>query len=232
MKFIFIIYMFAIVMAAREAQPPAQGQGSAAAGLLAAGGLQRDVKKTMQLVGGLRDGHGDFHSYFLKSSVGHLPIPEFIGPDTGRVTREHKTNKKIREKEIPMLNFNVIDGDALLVARPSGIVNAEVAEGIVEFVEIKEEQLEMGFNRFCDLTGLEGIDLRSEDVRHLADRRSAFNPNQVHVKSAFLATDPLTFGIARMYEQLLNSPRIAVRVWSDIQAAADWLGVKPAKLTL
>jgi hypothetical protein len=107
-----------------------------------------------------------------------------------------------------MLNFNVIDGDALLVARPSGIIDAETAEGIVEFVEIKEEQLEMGFNRFCDLTALEGIELRSADIRHLADRRRAFNPNDIRVKSAFLATDPLAFGIARMYEQMLNSPRI------------------------
>jgi hypothetical protein len=131
-----------------------------------------------------------------------------------------------------MLNFNVIDGDALLVARPSGIIDAETAEGIVEFVEIKEEQLEMGFNRFCDLTALEGIELRSADIRHLADRRRAFNPNDIRVKSAFLATDPLAFGIARMYEQMLNSPRITVSVWSDLQGAADWLGVKRERLAL
>ena len=29
-----------------------------------------------------------------------------------------------------------------------------------------------------------------------------------------------------MYEQLLNSPRIEVRVWGDKQAAADWIGIK------
>jgi hypothetical protein len=29
-----------------------------------------------------------------------------------------------------------------------------------------------------------------------------------------------------MYEQLLNSPRIQVRVWDDVQAAADWLEVE------
>ncbi len=130
-----------------------------------------------------------------------------------------------------MLNFSVLDGDALLVARPGGILDAEMAEGIIEFVEIKESQLEMGFDRFCDLTELEGITLLSRDVHRFADRRRAFNPNEVRVKSAFLATDPLALGIARMYEQLLNSPRIVVRVWSDIQEAADWLGVRAARLT-
>ena len=83
----------------------------------------------------------------------------------------------------------------------------------------------------ADLTGLDGIHVSCAEIWQLAVRRSAFNPNNIHVKSAFLATDPLAFGIARMYEQLLNSPRIEVRVWGDLQAAADWLGVTPDKLT-
>jgi hypothetical protein len=38
---------------------------------------------------------------------------------------------------------------------------------------------------------------------------------------------------ARAYDaQMLNSPRIEVRVWNDRQAAADWLGVKADRLTL
>jgi len=64
------------------------------------------------------------------------------------------------------------------------------------------------------------------ETLRLAVRRSQFNPNDIHVKSAFYATDKAGLEIARMYERLLNSPRIEVRVWSDIQAAADWLGVE------
>jgi hypothetical protein len=114
--------------------------------------------------------------------------------------------------------------DKLLVARPKGILDALTAERIIEFIEIKEMDSETGFNRFCDLSHLEGIDLSPSEVLVLADRRRAFNPNDIHVKSAFFATDELGLGIASMYERLLNSPRIEVRVWSNIQAAADWLG--------
>ena len=106
-----------------------------------------------------------------------------------------------------------------------------MAEEIVDFVETREIVAETGFNRFCDLTQLDGIHLSSDDVLQLAARRREFNPNDIRVKSAFLATDPLAFGIARMYEQMLNSPRIEVRVWSDMQAAADWLGVNLDRLT-
>jgi hypothetical protein len=131
-----------------------------------------------------------------------------------------------------MFDVYVVEGDALMVGRPKGILDAAEAQSIVEFIEIREAQLETGFNRFCDLTHLDGIHLSSSDVEQLASRRRAFNPNDVPVKSAYFATDPLAFGIARMYELLLNSPRIEVAVFSDMQEAADWLGVKLDRLTL
>ena len=122
--------------------------------------------------------------------------------------------------------------ESLLVARPKGIIDYKAAEDIVEFVEVKEVRWEEGFNRFCDFTRLEGIQLSRADVFLLACRRRAFNPNDFRVKSAFWAVDPLAIGIARMYEQLLDSPRIEVRVWRELEAAADWLGVNPHKLAL
>jgi len=125
-----------------------------------------------------------------------------------------------------MMDIFVVENNTLLVARPTGILDAEMAESIVDFIEIKEAHIETGFNRFCDLTRLDGIHLSLVEVLKLAVRRRAFNPNDFHVKSAFLAADALGFGIASMYEQLLNSPRIEVRVWSDLQSAANWLGVK------
>lgn len=131
-----------------------------------------------------------------------------------------------------MIDVYVIEGDALMVARPKDILDAQTAERIVEFIEIKEEQLETGFNRFCDLTCLEGIQLSDAEVLRLADRRGAFNPNEILVKSAFLAAHPLAYGVARMYERMLHSPRIEVRIFTELAAAAEWLAVKPDRLTL
>jgi hypothetical protein len=131
-----------------------------------------------------------------------------------------------------MFDVYVIESDTLMVGRPNGILDAQTTERIVAFIEIKEEQLETGFNRFCDLTRLEGIQLSSAEVHQLAARRRAFNPNDIRVKSAILAIDPLAAGIATMYERLLNSPRIEVRIFSELEAAAEWLAVKPDRLTL
>jgi hypothetical protein len=131
-----------------------------------------------------------------------------------------------------MFDVYVIDSEALMVGRPNGTLDAQTAERIVDFIEIKEEQLEAGFNRFCDLTRLDSINLTSDDLVKLAARRRAFNPNDINVKSAFLATHPLAFGVARTYQFLLRSTRIEVRIFQDLQGAAEWLFVKPDMLRL
>jgi hypothetical protein len=131
-----------------------------------------------------------------------------------------------------MFDVYIVEGDTLMVGRPNGILDFATAVKIVEFIEIKENQLENGFNRYCDLTRLDSINLSSSEVTELAKRRRLFNPNELKVKSAFLAIRPLAFGIARMYELLLNSPRIEVQVFGQLEAAAEWLGVNPGRLTL
>jgi hypothetical protein len=129
-----------------------------------------------------------------------------------------------------MFDVYVIDSEALMVGRPNGILDAQTAERLVDFIEIKEEQLEAGFNRFCDLSRLDSINLSSKDLMQLATRRRTFNPNNVHVKSAFLAALPLAFGVAQMYQLMLHSPRIEVRVFQELEGAAEWLSVKPDML--
>ena len=119
-----------------------------------------------------------------------------------------------------------------MVGRVSGVLDAWTVEQVVEFMEIEELENTSGFHRYCDLSALEGIHLSTNDILRLAERRREFNPNSIPVKSAFYATDPLSFGIARMYEQILNSPRIEVRVWSNREAAAIWLGVQVDALSL
>jgi len=131
-----------------------------------------------------------------------------------------------------MLDAYVIESDSLLVGRPKGILDADLARRIVDFIEIKEAAIETGFNRFCDLTRLEGINLTSNDVELLAARRSAYNPNLIRVKSAFLAPHLLDLAVVALYQILLQSPRIEVRVFRRLEEAAEWLGVSPERLKL
>jgi hypothetical protein len=131
-----------------------------------------------------------------------------------------------------MLDVYAIESDSLVVGRPKGTLDRELTHKMVEFIEIKEAEVETGFHRFCDLTGIDRIHLCLEDIETLAERRRAYNPNQVRVKSAFLATNPLALAIVGLYEALLKSPRIQVRAFASREQAAKWLGVELRKLAL
>jgi len=131
-----------------------------------------------------------------------------------------------------MLDVYVRESDSLIVGRLKGTFDRKLALQLVEFVEIKEVENENGFHRFCDLRGIKRIHLGLGAVEAIAARRSAFNPNRIRVKSAFLSTNPLTYAIVGLYDALLKSPRIRVRAFRTVESAAHWLGVAPRRLTL
>ncbi len=131
-----------------------------------------------------------------------------------------------------MLSVHVHKRDSLVIGRPTGTFDRKLALKLVEFIEIKEVEMETGFHRFCDLRGILRIHLGLGAVEAIAARRSAFNPNRIRVKSAFLATNPLTFAIVGLYDELLKSSRIRVRAFHTVEDAAHWLGVEPRKLAV
>jgi hypothetical protein len=131
-----------------------------------------------------------------------------------------------------LLDVYILEDESLFVGRIRGTLDLPTATRLVELVELNEDDVERGFNRVCDLTRLAGMELTEKDVRALATRRRIHNPNQVLVKSAFIATEPLARTIASLYQSLLASDRITVGVFDSFEAAASWLQVTPDKLKL
>jgi hypothetical protein len=72
------------------------------------------------------------------------------------------------------LDVYLLEDGPLMVGRPKGVLNGELATKIVEFVEIKEALIETGFNRFCDMTQLNGINLALNEIDSMAIRRREF----------------------------------------------------------
>ncbi len=131
-----------------------------------------------------------------------------------------------------MLNVYVRESDSLMMGRLKGTFDRKLALKLLEFIEIKEVENEKGFDRVCDLRGITRIQLGLGTVEAIAARRSAFNPNRIRVKSAFLVGNPLTYAIVGLYGALLKSPRLQVRTFSTVESAARWLSVTPRRLAL
>lgn len=130
-----------------------------------------------------------------------------------------------------MFDEHLLESDSLLICRPSGTLDYQLALAVIEGLEEREKRLEDWFDRFIDMTLLDGISLSLNDMKRLTQRRREFNPNQGKVKAAFLAGNALALATAKLYEMLLRSERIEVRVFQDIEEAARWLEVDAAKLS-
>ena len=103
---------------------------------------------------------------------------------------------------------------------PSGVLGAGM---ILRWLETVEPRIGK-FNRFIDFSTLSGVNLTFCDVVEISRRRCEKYGGEP-VKTAILADSPLAYGIARMYEQLVSSAPIRVRVVADLAAAAEFLGV-------
>lgn len=112
--------------------------------------------------------------------------------------------------------------ERLLTWHPRGTLDDLLADQLTMVLEEEERVESTPFHRYVDLSLLTNIDLRVGHVFEIAQlRRGAAEP----VRSAFFADTAIGFGIARMYETLMEGAIIRVRAFSNCGAAAEWLGV-------
>jgi hypothetical protein len=110
----------------------------------------------------------------------------------------------------------------LLTWHPRGTFDDTLADEILAMIEAEETVEDVPFHRYTDLSRLTDIRLKIGHVFEIAEhRRAAAEP----VLSAFFADTTVGFGIARLYEELMQGAALKVRAFRDRDAAAEWLGV-------
>jgi hypothetical protein len=111
----------------------------------------------------------------------------------------------------------------LVTWHPTGILDNERADRVVDFLESEEQPGDKPFDRFTDLDGYGRVRLGLDHIVRIARRRRRYAGPPV--KSALYATRPVSAMISRMYEELMDGSLIEVCAFRDLDAAADWLGV-------
>jgi hypothetical protein len=106
---------------------------------------------------------------------------------------------------------------------PSGVLDNERADRVIEFLEGQESEGEP-FHRYTDMSGYTRIQVELDHVVRLA-RRRIHSYQGLPIKSAFYAVRLTSVSIAKMYQELMQGSLIEVRTFRDRDAAADWLGV-------
>ena len=114
----------------------------------------------------------------------------------------------------------------LLVWKPRGILNPEMVNEMIDFIEAVEERSKDPINRFIDLSILDAVDLNFRFVFDAALGRRLSVKSKPKVKSAFYVTSPSTRHYAKLHALLTDYSPLDVTLFTDRAAAAQWLGVR------
>ena len=118
----------------------------------------------------------------------------------------------------------------LMTWQPRGTLDDDLLDRVMDFAELEERSIEGPFNRFADLSALTEIRLKIGHVFKIAEHRREALAGHEPVKTAIYAPTVVGFGIARMYEHLMEGSLIEVRPFRELAAAAEWLDVPVAIL--
>jgi len=118
----------------------------------------------------------------------------------------------------------------LMIFRPCGILNQELIDTTIAFLEEEEERAQHPFNRFSDLSKLDAIDLEFGYVFRVALHRRLIYAGRPPVKSAFYAPNKATERIVRIPALVTDDSPLQIKIFNEISKAAEWLGVSPEDL--
>ena len=114
---------------------------------------------------------------------------------------------------------------SLLLWKPHGSLDEAVVRNVVAFIETAERRSIEPFNRFTDLSALDVVDLNFKFVFRVALGRRLSAVPKPAVKSAFYVTSQATAHYVKLHAMLTDYSPLEVCLFTDLDAAAEWLGV-------
>lgn len=121
---------------------------------------------------------------------------------------------------------------SLILWRPRGILDQAAVNEVVAFIDTAEKRSSKPFNRFTDLSALDMVDLNFKFVFGIALHRRLSVAPKPPVKSAFYVTSPATAHYAKLHAMLTDYSPLDVSLFTNRDAAAEWLGVPEEALNM
>ena len=113
----------------------------------------------------------------------------------------------------------------LFVYRPMGLMSEESVNKIVSVIEDLEAKVQEPFNRFFDTLGHDEVELNFKYVIQISLHRRLVYTGRPPIMSAILATDSTIIHYGKLHAVLTQGSPINVRIFTNRNEAAQWLGV-------
>jgi hypothetical protein len=119
----------------------------------------------------------------------------------------------------------------LIAWQPQGTLDDLMLGQIADWL-VGIEKATLPLKRFIDLNQLTSVAVSTRHVFEFARKRAELFTGVEPVRTALFSDDWVAFGIARLYESLMQDTLIEVRAFRNLAWAAKWLGIAVDVLTL
>ena len=110
----------------------------------------------------------------------------------------------------------------LVAWQPQGTLDDDMLDQIAEWLVIIEK-VSLPFKRFVDLSQLTMVAVRTRHLFEFARKRAEQLDGVGPVRTALFSDDWVGFGIALLYESLMENTAIEAQAFRDRVRAAEWL---------
>jgi hypothetical protein len=123
--------------------------------------------------------------------------------------------------------------DDMVIWRPTGILDLKKIHAFINFLNEQISKRDPHYIRFIDLSQISGISINYEEVHSIAAVRKEYASKELRkkVKMAIYVRDALSFGMARMYESILDQYLYEINIFYDLQEVANFLQVDVSLLS-
>jgi hypothetical protein len=119
----------------------------------------------------------------------------------------------------------------LVAWQPQGTLDDLMLDAIAEWLLVIEK-VAPPLKRFVDFSRLTRVAVRTRHVFEFARKRAEQFEGVATVRTALFSDDWVSFGIACLYQSLMEYTSIKARAFRDLAGAAEWLSVPVDVLTL
>jgi hypothetical protein len=118
-----------------------------------------------------------------------------------------------------MVEHEFLPERRLIRTRWQGRIDA-VAYGEADDALREHPRFDASFDQLVDLREIQASDLSAAEIQKFVDRPPVFSPSS---RRALVVSTDLTFGLARMFEQMRVELAGRIRVFRDLNDAERWL---------
>jgi hypothetical protein len=127
-----------------------------------------------------------------------------------------------RKRSLCPSDFKIVGELGIIRFTPQGKLTVKGATDLLQEA-VEHPDFEPGFGSLWDLRAADVRGFTTEDMQEMHSFNKSILPQRGAARSAFVAGNDVSFGVARVYEVIAENPNVARHVFRNVADAEAWL---------